>query len=227
VEALILRPNPNPDYPVSVAATFEIAIEHAGAAAETVLGQLAWFAPERIPLMLLDSAMREEEREAALAALTAVSLVTAGNEADVVATVSVHRLVQAVVRGRLAARGEDAAVRDAALGRLVAAFPYGYRDAAVWPLCRLLLPHQQALAERLAASEPGAGLSELLNLAACFIEGSGDASAALPLYRRAAEGFERKLGPDHPNTKRVRGNYKQALTATGSAARASGGSSKE
>ena len=217
VEALIRRPNRNPDYPVSVAATFELAIEHAGAAAEAVLGQFAWFAPERIPLMLLDNAMPEEEREAALAALTAVSLVTAGPEGDVVATVSVHRLVQAVVRGRLTARCEDAVGRDAALGRLVAAFPYGYRDAAVWPLCRLLLPHQQALARRLAAAEPGAGLSKLLNLAACFLEGSGDASAAVPLYRRALESRERVLGAEHPDTLGSVNNLAYCLETLGDA----------
>jgi len=34
----------------------------------------------------------------------------------------------------------------------------------------------------------------------------GDAAGALPLYRRAADGFERLFGPDHPSSRTVRRN---------------------
>lgn len=41
------------------------------------------------------------------------------------------------------------------------------------------------------------------NLAGCM-EALGDAAGALPLYRRAADGFERLFGPDHPSSRTVR-----------------------
>jgi tetratricopeptide (TPR) repeat protein len=171
--------------------------------------------------MLLDSAMREEEREAAVAVLTAVSLVTAGPETDVVSTVSVHRLVQAVVRWRLAGRGEDLTVRNGAVARLAAtAIPHGHREPAVWPWCRLLLPHQQALTERFAPGEYSADLVALLNVAGCFVESSGDAAAALPLFRRALEGCERVLGAKHPDTLACVNNLAYCMQSLGDASAA-------
>ncbi len=109
-------------YPRSVAATFALAIEAAAReapAAETLLGLFAWFAPEAIPLALADAdVMPETEREAAVIALRGVSLLTPAPDGACGPAVSVHRLVQAVMRARLADRSATETVRTGALAGL-------------------------------------------------------------------------------------------------------------
>ena len=115
------------EYPRSVAATFALAMDAAveqSPAAETLLGLFAWLAPERIPLLLVDEeAMPAAERAAGLEALGGVSLIAPGPAAEGSATVSVHRMVQAVMRARLAARGEAEAAQAAALDLLCLGLP--------------------------------------------------------------------------------------------------------
>src|SRR6185312_12066735 len=108
-----------------------------------------------------------------------------------------HRLVQAVMRARLTAAGKADAALHQAVARLGAMFPYGYRDPAVWPVCRALLPHQRALAAHFAPDADTADLAALLDRAASFLLGSGDATGALPLLRRALDSRERVLGKEH------------------------------
>ncbi|HTW69418.1 MAG TPA: tetratricopeptide repeat protein [Acetobacteraceae bacterium] len=209
-------------YPRSVAATFGLAIEDAAReapGAETLLGLFCWCAPEAIPLALADEAvMPEAEREAAVAALRGVSLLTPVPDGACGPAVSVHRLVQAVMRARLALGGERDAARDRAVARLAAEFPYGFRDAAVWPACRQLLPHQQAVAAHFRPGEETAPFASLLDLAASFRQGSGDAAGALPLFRRALECRERVLGPEHPDTLTSVNNLAGCMRALGDAA---------
>jgi tetratricopeptide (TPR) repeat protein len=221
VEALIGQAsrNPNPDYPASVGATFDIAIGEAGPAAEAVLGLFAWLAPERIPLSLLDDSIgKAAEREDGLVALISVSLVTVETDAADVPVASVHRLVQATMRNRLAARGEADAARDRAVGRLVSAFPDAYNNPVHWPLCRLLLPHQRAVAARIEAGLETADLAVLLGRAGSFHLGSGDAAGALPLHRRALAVAERVLGPEHPDTLTDMSNLAVCMETQGDAA---------
>ena len=88
-----------------VFATFELAIEKAAGtcpAAETLMGICAFLAPERIPLDIVTAdVMSEIERGEAVAALQEVSLVTLEALDDGSAGISVHRLVQEVMRRRL------------------------------------------------------------------------------------------------------------------------------
>jgi hypothetical protein len=90
-----------------VTATFGLAIENAAkecAAAERLMALLAFFAPDEIPLWLIpDSVVPEKEREDALTALARVSLVAYDTSSDGAKAVSVHRLVQEVMRARLRA----------------------------------------------------------------------------------------------------------------------------
>ncbi|HEY1931810.1 MAG TPA: toll/interleukin-1 receptor domain-containing protein [Acetobacteraceae bacterium] len=209
-------------YPRSVAATFALAIEqaaHEAPAAETLLGLFCWFAPEAIPLALADAdVMPEADREAAVMALRGVSLLTPAPEGACGPAVSVHRLVQTVMRARLAAGTTSSAALHQATARLRASFPYGYRDAAVWPICRQLLPHQQALVAHAAPGEDTADLAMLVDLAGCFLEGSGDAAGALPLFRRALDGCERVLGKEHPATLTSVNNLAGCMETLGDAA---------
>ena len=67
---------------------------------------LAFFAPDKIPLWLIpEDMLSEKQRDDALAALTSVSLAAYDNLPDGTPAVSVHRLVQEVMRGRLRGSG--------------------------------------------------------------------------------------------------------------------------
>ncbi len=48
-----------------------------------------------------------------------------------------------------------------------------------------------------------------------LLDSKGDFDGAEPLYRRALEGLEKRLGSAHPTTKTVRGNLLSLLEAQG------------
>src|ERR1700722_4782743 len=127
VEALIDREGGNPDYPASVAATFSLAIDEAvrtAPAAEDVLGVVAWYAPDAIPLALLDDSIAPAgARMEALAALVNVSLATPAPDTAAGSVVTVHRLVQTVIRHLIAERGTAGVTRDRAVTQLARKFP--------------------------------------------------------------------------------------------------------
>ncbi len=95
-------------YPAPVFATFDLAIAKAARLcphAETLMGICAFLAPDRIPLdIVTEDVMSEGERGAAVAALAEVSLLTLEPLDDGSTGISVHRLVQEVMRGRLRAK---------------------------------------------------------------------------------------------------------------------------
>ena len=113
-------------YPASVFATFSLAIEKAAAEcvdAETLMGLLAFFAPDKIPLWLIPGdVLAEKQREDALAALTSVSLAAHDTLPDNTPAVSVHRLVQEVMRGRLRKSGRFEEIAGRAVSVLREAF---------------------------------------------------------------------------------------------------------
>ncbi len=115
---LIDKAPPNAGYPATVFATFSLAIDKAAEAcpeAEQLMAIAAFLAPDRIPLDLITAdVMSESARDEALAALADVSLITHETLEDGARGFSVHRLVQAVVRGRLGGRQRSAAADRAA-----------------------------------------------------------------------------------------------------------------
>ena len=92
------------------AATFELAIEKAATkipAADALLGFSAFLAPERIPFDLIAGQIADEdERAEALMTLTGVSLAEHVELNGGEPAITLHRLVQAAMRARLAGRGE-------------------------------------------------------------------------------------------------------------------------
>ena len=146
----------------------------------------------------------------ALTGLARYSMVLDGTDASF----RVHGLVQGVERLRAAAEGAEAAARDHALARLTGAFPDSSNDPSHWPLCRLLLPHQRVLTERLGEDDGPPNHATLLHRTGSFLEGSGDAAAALPLFRRALEGRERVLGAEHPQTRQFHADLAQAAQSS-------------
>ena len=90
-------------YPRSVAATFDLALSalDGNAASVALIAFLAQCAPERIPMTLAEGALDDPaERATALMALTELSLVRLDPFEDGAGAVTMHRLVQAVARGR-------------------------------------------------------------------------------------------------------------------------------
>jgi len=98
---------------------------------------------------------------------------------------SVHRLVQAVVRDRL----EDAerqAWAAAAVALLNPRFPFDSDDVLTWPVCARLLTHALQTghwAEAFAAAPEAT--ERLLNLAALYLRGRAEFSGARALHERA------------------------------------------
>jgi hypothetical protein len=136
-------------YPRSVAATFDLAIDDAVAqcpAAEALMTFLAYCAPARIPMILVEGGIDDEkQRMEAVAALSEVSLVKHDPFDDGRLAVTVHRLVQAVARTRNA---NPESVLKRITSHAEKLFPPSpSRNPSVWPLCDALLPHVMALRE--------------------------------------------------------------------------------
>lgn len=92
-------------YPLSVAATFDLAIGEAETrcgAAEQVMAFLGYCAPVRVPIYLLQGLTASEE---AIAVLAELSLIRHDPFEDGVPAITLHRLVQAVARQRAEAKG--------------------------------------------------------------------------------------------------------------------------
>ena len=137
----------------SVRATFDLAIQRATEerpAAESVLAFLSVLAPERVPLDIIDETIvTDAERDDALIALTAVSLVRLDPFPDETEAITVHRLVQAAARARNAAADGNRAIIEKAIRRLGQAFPdNGYSEPRSWPRCEKLMPHALELREQ-------------------------------------------------------------------------------
>ena len=154
--------SPPPDYLDTVATTWSLAMEEVSKkspAAADLLNLCAFLSPDEIsPGMLGEGAEHIPEPLASTAAdglamnrvvraLRRYSLIDASGE-----SISVHRLVQAVVRDRL---GEDDEKRwtEIAVRLLSVAFPFKSDDVRTWHLCSYLLPHALATAAHAEARE--------------------------------------------------------------------------
>jgi tetratricopeptide (TPR) repeat protein len=208
IDARVSRAPKGVAYPASIAATFGLAIDKAALehrAAETLLGLFSYLSPERIPLDLVtDDLLPEDDRAEALAALFAVSLIDYDELADGTAAASLHRLVQAAMRVRLAEQGRAEAVADRVVASLATAFPdNGQLDPGLWARCAVLMPHVLAvrdLARWSEAAAPAAG--DLFHKAGRYLFGRGSYREAEPLYRLAIAVAETALGRDHPDVGR-------------------------
>ncbi len=181
-------------------------------------------APEKIPLEIVtDDVMTAVERAKAVAALTSMSLIEVEPEASGPGLADVHRLVQAVMQGRMSA--EDRVAGAALAVRLVAdAFPGTNPDPSdvrSWPACARLLPHALATIETgPQTGDASAPTARLANQCGLYLKARADYAAAEPLYRRALKIDEATYGPDHPTVAICLNNLAQLLQATGRLAEA-------
>jgi tetratricopeptide (TPR) repeat protein len=127
--------------------------------------------------------------------------------------VSVHRLVQEVVRSRIPAQSRAAWVEKAV--RLVNDFaPRPPDDVRTWPVWDPLRPHAMRVIELAEAENVEQPVSTLMNELAVLLKTKGIFSQAKPLYRRALTLDERAFGNDHPEVARDLNNLAQLLKAT-------------
>jgi hypothetical protein len=192
----------------TVATTWALAftrLEQSQPGAAGLLRLLAWFAPEAIPLRLLQPSTRlagqfgpnvapilvpllDEPLEIgdAIAALRRYSLVNPAGHGEV----TVHRLVQAVTLDQMP--GEESAQWRQAAGALIeAAIPADTSSPETWPDLAALLSHAQA-----ALTDDSVGMA----LIASYLGNSGSHAAARDLYSRIAHAREEVCGSEHPAT---------------------------
>jgi tetratricopeptide (TPR) repeat protein len=176
-------------------------------AAEDLLVLLAFLAADDTPRRLLaEHAAELPERLAAtvadplayqqtIAALRRYSLLK--TSAD---SLSVHRLVQAVVRQQLD-HDQQQHWASAALHLVCAAFPTEPLDPAVWPASARLLPHALAVTDHATTLSVGPQTTAwLLAEAGAYVFERADYPHARKLHERAVAIREARLGPDHPDT---------------------------
>ena len=191
------------------------AVEDTDPHAVELLRILAHYAPDPLPRRVLAGALPTPQAvDHALGILHAYSMVTLTDT-----TVTVHRLVQSVIRSttppptpppaprgihRLLRRSAPAPVPHpgtTALTLLHDATPNGSpADLSAWPAWQELLPHIQSALTHHSESDTFSGLPSLAGQTAFYLRARGQAAQALPLEERALRITEATLGPDHPTT---------------------------
>ncbi|WCD95339.1 tetratricopeptide repeat protein [Streptomyces sp. HUAS 31] len=176
---------------------------------------LAYCAPEPLPRRVLANALpRPQAVDHALGVLAAYSMITLRES-----TVTVHRLVQAVIRIstpepvtppqlgflrrhlRRSRPNTPPHPSESALGLLHAALPSGRPDdVRDWPEWQALLPHARAVSAHEYATGLAEQLATVLGQAGFYLSARGEAVQAVALEERALKVTEAALGPDHLDT---------------------------
>jgi tetratricopeptide (TPR) repeat protein len=197
------------DYRDTVETTWELSfteVRSQSPAGADLLRLCAFLAPDGIPLEIVREgkkrlpeplrsvAVDEFKLADALSALRRHSLVERTGD-----VLSVHRLVQAVVRDRMESNERQVWI-EAAAGVVHDAFPYDSDDVATWPACARLLAHATTTAAHCEAE--GAGLrfvQYLLGQSALYLRSRADFVGARALNERALAIEEKLRGADHGN----------------------------
>jgi hypothetical protein len=147
--------------------------------------------PDRLPLPLAQAARDPLAYNDALRVLGRYSLAAVTPTA-----LTVHILVQAVVRARLGPEGERRWA-EVVVGLLRESFPNRSWEVAAWPACQRLLPHVLAVAEQTGRlGVGGEQVGWLLDRASVYLRGRGQPHQARPIAERAAAVTLATLGPD-------------------------------
>lgn len=221
IDAAIAHAPRGVTYPASIAATFGLALETAcmqHEAAETLLGYLAFLAPERIPLDLIgDDVIDPFQKEGALAALFAVSLLDHEAADDGSVLLTLHPLVQSAMRFRLAGKKQSADVARRTGHCLAAAFPAtAITDPGTWTACAALLRH--ALTFRELSSDvaaPDADSCQLLANLGCYLFIRGAYGEAEQILRESISVAESLWDPAHPVVAMRQNNLALLLSTIG------------
>jgi tetratricopeptide (TPR) repeat protein len=207
-KALLAGAKPPEGYPATVLTTWKLSfdeVEKKSEPAAQLMNLCAFFAPDDIgremlrsgakflPEPLATAVAQDLPWDDAVGALRKYSLIEAKDGA-----VSVHRLVQAVVRDRLRVRGRKKWA-EAAVGAVGVALPFEVDDFRTWGTYARLLPH--GVASEGHAEGLGVALeacATILNKVGLYMRGRADFSAARLALERAAKIGEAVYGRDHP-----------------------------
>ncbi|MGH3708731.1 MAG: FxSxx-COOH system tetratricopeptide repeat protein, partial [Pseudonocardiaceae bacterium] len=211
-------------YPVSLAASYQIAFDQLAAQAPAALDLLtlaARLAPEPIPLTLftthpdqLPDPLASMARDPlAFTELTRL-LRRAGLARVEPDSLQLHRLLQAILRSQ-PSEHDMAAV---AIRLLRATVPTNspWDNPPTWPLWRELLPHVLAATNAHHTPDPtGDDVGWLLHHAGTFVLTRGKPAAARLLFERALGLRRTVLGEDHPDTLESASNLAVNLSELG------------
>jgi tetratricopeptide (TPR) repeat protein len=196
-------------YPASVAKTWNITLEKLSPLSRGLLRLAAWFAPDAIsrgifsadPTILAEALSQSVEVsdlaiEEALGELDRYSIIRL-----TAATVSVHRLLQAVEQDSL---GEEERKRWLVVaGRLFNVFaPRQSWDVSTWSIWISLAPHADSLLEHTGRYGVDIDMLPIALMAdhyGSFLLARAAYAKAESLYQRALAILEKALGPDHPD----------------------------
>lgn len=229
-----------PDYPATVATTWQLAFDQLSSSAQALLNVLAWYAPDTIPLDRLltcdtDRLMLPEpangllrplltdalHRHRAITELISYGLLTRIGAGG---SVTVHRLVQAVTADQLAADDSHRAWIDTAAALLdTACPPWARTQVTITSLpdmrtMQTLHTHVRTLIEHLHPDQP-----VTLDLRHTLIEWAGltgDSGRARSLGAALVSDSERILGSDDPATAIARSSLARWTGKAGDASRA-------
>ncbi len=219
------------DHPEPVATTWSLSfaqVEHLNPAAADLLRCCAFLAPDAIPEQLIVGGASElgphlqaiatdvSLFDEAMSILLRYSLVQRKRDEQ---TITVHRLVQAVLRNTM-----DATTQRTWAERTVRAINRTFPDVTdyrTWSRCQQYLPHALAcvsLMDQWDKMFPQTGA--LLNKVGYYLEDRAQYAQAEPLFQRAIAIGEQMLGPENPdlasyinnlaNLYRKQGKYEQA-----------------
>jgi tetratricopeptide (TPR) repeat protein len=228
----IMAEGKSPDYPRSMTAAWKLsvsALEQQLPQARELLRCCAFFGPDPIPTdVFRRGAQATETRVANLISdpiLLAKAIRELGRFALVTIdgrSVSVHRLIQALLRDELDA-GEQVAYRHEAHLILAAAAPKNPADERLWPQYRELLPHVASVSTGLHRSREPAVRAFALDMMR-YLYLSGDLTSCLSLTERFIAQWTEDSGPDSPdvlnarrhlgNALRLLGRYAESFTLT-------------
>jgi tetratricopeptide (TPR) repeat protein len=197
----ILKRGKPVSYPDTIATTWDIsfkAVQKESANAIDLLKLLAFLAPDNIPKSLLIKGTSEmpEPLSSVVAdgikfndstsALRRYSLISITED-----SLSIHRLVQAVLLDRLA-DDEKKKWADTAIRMVNNAFPTDSEDVRTWPICSLLLPYALStakFADELDVAQEVTG--QLLNRIGAYLWGRAEFVEAKKNFERALEIYEK------------------------------------
>ncbi|MFF7845932.1 tetratricopeptide repeat protein [Streptomyces ossamyceticus] len=184
--------------------------------AVTVLHTLAWLAPEDIPRsLLIPLAPDLVDLGAALGVLHAYNMISFSTDRQ---SVSVHRLIQTVLRSPAAEPGTYAPGRREAEHLAQQALPHQDSDATIW---ERLLPHLLAL---VATTPPGCPPStqtaDTYEEAAQYLYRQGCDAHTITLRAATLTQRVQVLGDTHPDTLSSRSNLASAYKSVGDLGRA-------
>ncbi|MDR6594539.1 toll/interleukin-1 receptor domain-containing protein [Saccharothrix longispora] len=183
------------DYPHTVATTWLLAIGQLTPPARRILDTIAYFAPDSIPLSVLQPLVDDELTFIrAIGNLLSHSLVTRGAED----TITVHRLVQAVTRHRL---GEAVNHVVRARGLLAAAMPKRPLNKEATKAWNAIRSHILAVADRVPTDPPTFDL----RYDQAFLHGdAGDIRAAIAQLEALVDDMAPVLGREDERVLRAR-----------------------